>query len=249
MSEVHSYNHPPIVEAIFDVFTESPLAIELDAIEKLHSQISDQYTKPQPRHQFESKFEIRDGNAVNSETINLGVDGYLFWANDHCQVVQFRKDGFSFNRLKPYQGWDGHFPEVLKLWEIFSRQFRPSAITRTALRFINQIEIPDLQGDLKKYLKNPPQAPDAGNMGSIENFISKIQIAFQGSNVKVNVTQTYGQKIKPNVRPLILDIDAYSVERYESETDQVAGVFRTLRSVKNTVFRQSITEETEALFQ
>lgn len=249
MTEIESYPKSPITEAIFEILTEFPKSVAATDIEKLHSKISAQYPKAKPRHKFESRFEVKDGKPVNSETISLGVDGYLFWTQDDKQVVQYRANGFSFSRLNPYQKWDVHFPEVIKLWEIFSSELKPSKVVRTAVRFINRIEVPELQFDMGKYLRCPLLAPNVGHDVSIENFVSRIQFSFPENGIKTNLTQTLGTRTNPNMTPIILDLDIYLDVRYEPDVEQIKQAFIKLRAIKNTIFKNSITEKTEELFR
>ena len=43
------------------------------------------------------------------------VDGYVFTSADGKQVVQYRLDGFTFSRLRPYTRWEEVFAEAQKV--------------------------------------------------------------------------------------------------------------------------------------
>ena len=46
-------------------------------------------------------------------------------------LVDFRADGFTYNRLQPYTSWDAVLPEALGLWELFVQTVVPVSITRS----------------------------------------------------------------------------------------------------------------------
>ncbi len=39
---------------------------------------------------------------------------------DRLNVAQFRRDGFTFNRLRPYTKWEEIRPEALRLWQLYT---------------------------------------------------------------------------------------------------------------------------------
>lgn len=248
MIELESYPKPPIIEAIFEILVEFPRNIAPSDLEKLHSQILTQYPKIKPRNQFEARFEVRDEMPIKSETISLGIDGYLFWSQDNKQVVQYRMNGFSFSRLTPYQTWDVHFPEAMRLWEIYFNELRPHKILRTAVRFLNRIEIPELRFEMSKYLRCPPLVPEIEQI-SLTNFFSQVQFVFLENQIKSSLTQTMGTKTAPNSVPIILDLDIFSEEKYNPELDWIQQTFLRLRKAKNIIFEKIITEETKELFR
>ena len=96
-----------------------PAGVGLKELESVSLEISKDYPKLRPRRRFQGKFELKEGQPLSSETVDLGVDGYLNWSSDEKQVTQFRLDGFSFNRLRPYTGWETCYPEVMRRWAFF----------------------------------------------------------------------------------------------------------------------------------
>jgi uncharacterized protein (TIGR04255 family) len=53
---------------------------------------------------------------------------FQFLKNDEKQLVQFRNEGFSFNRLAPYTTLDDYLPQIKKNWEIYRIVAAPSEI-------------------------------------------------------------------------------------------------------------------------
>ncbi len=101
---IEKYPKAPITEALFDIRIAPILNIDPKIIAALHSKIADTYPEMKARHFLEAKLEINEGGNHTTEPVNRGIDGYIFWSQDKKQVCQFRKDGFSFSRLRYVPG-------------------------------------------------------------------------------------------------------------------------------------------------
>ena len=168
MNQNEPYSHDPLTEAIFEIQVELPLEVAITDIEQLTNKICVEYPKKRSRKRFEGKIGFSDQTLI-SESIDLGIDGFLNWSTDEKQVIQFRLDGYSFSRLKPYQSWDEHFPEVIKNWNIYSENVFPIRIKRIAIRFINVIEIPR-ESSLQEYFINTLKLPSETFL--LNNFLN-----------------------------------------------------------------------------
>ena len=62
-------------------------------------------------------------------------------SQDDLTVAQFRADGFTMNRLKPYTGWAMLLPQVLDLWDAYVTVAQPAHVARVALRYINRLDL------------------------------------------------------------------------------------------------------------
>ena len=74
--------------------------------------------------------------------------------------MQFRRDGFTYNRLHPYKNWDYLIEHTKRTYPIYKEIAKPEAITRLAVRYINHIKIPLPVDDLFEYFSDPPNIPD-----------------------------------------------------------------------------------------
>jgi len=48
----------------------------------------------------------------------LGWNGLRFQSADQLHVAQFKRDGFVFSRLRPYQTWEQFEEEAKRLWKL-----------------------------------------------------------------------------------------------------------------------------------
>lgn len=65
-----------------------------------------------------------------------------FLKNDEKQLVQIRPQGYSFNRLAPYGGFDEYLPEIERAWRLFVDIVMPLQVKLIRLRYINRFLLP-----------------------------------------------------------------------------------------------------------
>ena len=180
--------------------------------------------------------------------MDLGVDGYLNWSSDEKQVTQFRLDGFSFNRLRPYTGWETCYPEVMRRWAFFRERVRPTQIRRVAVRFINSIEIPLKTFDLDEYLVNAPRAPELPS-AVVAQFVKQVTFAIPERNARGTITQTIGQTNSPTATPILFDLEVAVEINALINDDEIAKVLANLRTLKNELFERSLQPKAKELFK
>ncbi len=66
----------------------------------------------------------------------------MYVSEDEVKLVQFRLDGFTFNRSKPYTSWEQVFPEAFGLWKEYVSLAAPEFVNRIAVRYINRLDLP-----------------------------------------------------------------------------------------------------------
>ena len=246
MTEV--FPNPPITEGLIDIRVQLPGEVSLANLESLHTRIQDTYPEKESRKKLEGTIELRDEKEP-LKTGRVEVDGYIFRNSDGRQVVQFRLDGFTFNRLRPYSRWEDVFAEARRLWEIYRATVKPVLVTRLAVRYINSIEIPLKTIDYDDYLTAGPKVPE-GLPQLLQHFFTRIEIPFPDREAVAVVMQTPSDKKDPVNTGIILDIDVvYAATSLAPEDTSIYEILGALREIKNAVFLSSITEKTKELFR
>lgn len=243
-----NYLNPPITESLFDFQVEPNASITSEKLEELANQIAESYPEKKPRRRFESRFEFKEGQSGQAQTVDLGIEGYLCWNADKTQALQFRLNGYSFSRLKPYKGWDIAYPEAIKYWEKYLNLAKPISVRRLGVRFINTINIPAKKFDLDNYFLLPPQTPKIQGI-DIKNFLTQVTFQIPEQGIQVTLIQTIGQSQDPTSTPIILDIELGMDIQQTLEKISVEKIFTDLRKAKNDIFENCITDQTRELFQ
>lgn len=244
------FPNAPLTEALIDIQVNLPPNVEIGRLEGMHAQIAGAYPDKKPRRkwEFELQLSTKEEVQVAAASKDLGVDGFLFTSADGKQVVQFRLDGFTFSRLKPYQDWQPMFAEAVRLWDIYRRECRPASVTRLATRYINQIQIPHPRPRMEDFFAEPPKVP-TGLPQDAEEFFTRLVISYPADNVKAIVTMTRGTSSDPTKTSVLLDIDAFTKVDLPHDDERIPHVLGRLRQIKNDIFLGSVTEKTKELFR
>jgi uncharacterized protein (TIGR04255 family) len=245
---VEIFPKAPITEALIDIRVQLPDTVTLENLEAPHSLIQSDYPKKKTRRKWQGEVQFKEDSAPVATSKDLGIDGYFFTSEDDKQVVQFRLDGFTFSRLRPYQQWSHLRDEAKRLWEVYTVQVSPITVDRLAVRYINSIEIPSKRFDLEVYFTSPPDIPK-GLPCLIEHFFTRVLIQFPEKGAKAFVTQTISKSSDPLITPIILDIDAFVEATFKPDSESIWSTFETLRDLKDQVFFSSVTEKSKELFR
>ena len=239
----------PISEALLDIKVILPKSFEVERLNKANEHLTNKYPIVENQKFFKGIHKIIDGKH-QAITEDEGINGYLYKTDDRKDIVQFRRDGFTFNRLQPYPNWEYLIQETKELWPLYKQHTNPEAITRLAVRYINHIKIPLPINDFSEYLNVPPNIPDKLPQ-NVLNFLNRTTLNGFGDNIRANITQSLksdSQNLK-NQLVILLDVDVYKVIGSLISDDEIWGYFEKFRIIKNNIFFEYITEKTERLFK
>ena len=248
--EAFQLRHAPIVEAIADIDCDVPDApLSQPPHDTLGSTLLDRYPEV-IQHQFHTVNLTPDAQA--GAQVRRGVDGYGYRTADHREIVQFRRHGFSFNRLAPYASFDDYLPEIMRMWRAYVELAKPLTIKTLRLRYVNRIEL-DVPNsgtvNLDEYFHIGPKQPRDTGMALFGAY-SQVSLFDAQSNVRANLVLATAEFTRQRL-VVVLD-NAVDVTSSLPEPDDHAGVqqlFQTLRTTKNRVFRGALTDQCIQMFQ
>lgn len=242
-------NNAPIVEAVIDLRVSLKTPLSENTISSLKDLLHEPYPSSEEIRIFEGGFGVVMGKPTIESPKDKGVNGYLFKSKDEKKIVQFRNDGFTFNRLKPYTNWNDVISEAKRLWGIYISKVDIEQISRIAVRYINRLDIPLPIKDFQEYLTKPPETPD-GVPNAVSSFLCRVVLHDVERGISANIAQALESSIKTDFANIILDIDVYkNVEIPPSNHEEIWVIFEQLRKLKNDIFFNSIAEKTARLFE
>jgi uncharacterized protein (TIGR04255 family) len=248
MAAPRHLRNPPITEALVDIRFVGDQPDE-ERLEPLKRQMADRYPQLEIRRALRADFTVGKAGALKGDTQDLGFHGLYFKSRDETSLVQFRRDGFTYNRLQPYTDAPTIFSEALDLWVRYAELVAPVAVSRLALRYINKLNLPlNHQDDLTRFLLAPPMLPE-GLDASVTDFTTRIAAHGKRGIVAI-VTQKLGNPPEAGGPvPLILDLDVFKINAIETDRAHLLDHLEELRSVKNLAFFGSITEDAVKLYE
>ena len=246
MAVPRELSKPPITEALVGI--RAAVSAPVTAYETLSRELQSRYPKVEQRRSVRTEWKIEDGKVVASSGEDLGFQGTLLRSEDGRAVVQFRPDGFTFNNLHSYMGGDRLIAEALRLWELFVAHTQPVAVSRVALRFINQLRLPFRQDeDFSRFLTAAAQTPE-GSPQFVSEFLSRV-VAQPNAEDHTNVIMTQQFIIpEPNASLLVIDVDAYREGESSPNSSGLRPVLDELRGLKNRTFFSLLTDEAVDLY-
>lgn len=246
-TSVH-YSQAPITEALIDLRVVPPAGLSVENLLKIHEHISSQFPTYEPIH-FES-LTVQTGPDMPALQVNTNRQhiGFRFKDRSGLNIFQATLHGFTFNRLRPYETWEKFSSDAKLMWEIYKEVCRPEVVTRAAVRYINQINIPSNDKlDLQDYLSIVPDVSPKLGQSRLSTFFMQLQIPQEDLNCMLIINETLAPPAAPDSVTIILDIDLFRQQVWQSEDKDIWNFLEKLRHRKNEVFKASITEKMEEL--
>lgn len=244
--ETRHLDRAPISEALIDLRVKLEDVFDVTRFKDLNKLLGNDYTDPTPQQTFAAEFNFEKGG-LKAAAKEPTLTGFVYQSKDSKHVAQFRKDGFSFSRLPPYTSWESVFAEAKRLWEIYIKTAAPTSVIRSALRYINRLDVP-AGGTLETYLAVPPRVPE-GLESKLSSFLNRIIL----DNVADEFTAVITQALEPSNQQahlsILLDIDVFTHRPLEPSSQAVENVLNRIHDVKNKIFFNSITQRTAEIYQ
>lgn len=243
MQASRHYSKAPITEAIIDLRVTLPQGFSLEQLADIQARISDRFPTKEPIHVGTLMFEA--GPNIKIEA-GRQQNGFLFRSKDGLMVFQATLGGFTFNRLAPYTSWEEFSGEARHLWEIYKDVCRPSSVNRAAVRYINRLDLPGPLLDFKDYLRTVPEvSPDLPQ--GLSTFFMQLHIPQEDLNCMLIINEAFMPPTSPELVSVLLDIDLFREQVWQSGDKEVWNFLEQLRHRKNEVFNACITDKTKEL--
>ena len=228
----------PITEAALEVLFEFSSASSTRSFQEYELIVSNKYPKKQ------SIFQIT-GNVAQKEHKSVFARkevGRQLKSADNNSLLQIRQNGVSFSLLnQTYISWNDFKPKALEEVANYISYTSPIACQRYSLRFINSINIPR-NSEISDYLKVYP------NLGPIKKPVSQYLMRSEIIDESIGAICVLTELLPLNNTEslnIFLDIDVIiNVSPPRLLTlDELSLGFDNLRSFKNEIFFESITEK------
>jgi uncharacterized protein (TIGR04255 family) len=238
----------PIREALIDFRIRSEEPPSLDMLARLNELLRAAYPTQSTLQTGTWQLTIKEGASLAETAIGHSTIGYRLTSADEKQVLQIRVDGLTFSRLAPYTQWEDVRGEAAKSWRHYVDVVKPRQVIRTAVRYINRIEIPLPIRDLAEYVTTQPVMPQHYPQ-AMRGFLTRLVLEEPDDDrVRAIVTQSTDRSVESKY-PIILDIDVFDTTSYECAGDEYWDALERLRGLKNRIFFSTITDKCAELFK
>ncbi|WP_167458772.1 TIGR04255 family protein [Mesorhizobium kowhaii] len=245
---MNSYLRPPIVEAVVEFLTNSP--ISFDDLQAMSNKVAGDYKN----QTIEKGIEVRIDTLGGAATIHSDQtpDRFRRTSDDQADIVIFADTSLIVARAAPYPGWDVLSERIRKNWRIWSKGQSGRGVVRLGARFINRIDIPingEERIELSDYLNLLPQIPNISDK-PMSTFLVQASMPTANPHWDCNIMSTI---VAPspllNHMSILLDIDVFRMRDIPSKSADVLAILEEARPLKNTIFERCITDRARDLFR
>lgn len=245
MAEYERLRAAPISEALIDVRVAGVGANVAASVEALRRGAGDRYPDVFEARGARAEFGWKETKFYSTASEVADTSGIWLKSADSLEVAQFRINGFTFNRLGSYPGWDVIFPEAMRLWRVYVDVLQPGPPTRVGVRFINRFAVQLPIENIGEFLTSTPPIPP-GAPQHVANLQSRLLTIDEDSRFAVGIVQSLERTIDLRKISVTIDIDAFVAPPFEQRIEEILAM---LRERKNRVFFTSVTGKTLELFR
>jgi uncharacterized protein (TIGR04255 family) len=245
LAEYEVLRRAPVTEALIDIRVKLIPDLDVRQIDSIYESIKNEY--PHKQEQRISQVQVKQKPGEGIVKSSTKINGYRYISSDKKRIVQARLDGFTFSRLHPYIPWEDLRSEAYKIWLLYKKVATPELITRVALRYINNLNIPMPIRDFSDFLTAPPTVPDGLPQG-VSSFLTRVIIHEPSIGADGIITHALEQVVT-DFAPIILDIDVFKLQPEGIDEKMVWDTIEKLRNFKNQIFFKSITNKLKEIYK
>ncbi len=245
------YSRAPIAEAVIDLIFDFESAPDTERLRALAQHFSNRFPQRHAMNAVGMTIPLSQeaGEVQGSDAVSYG---WRLSNENLTRVVQLRTNGVSYSHLKPYSNWETFAGEAREIFEAYIHACAPKTAERIAVRYINQIELP--QGvDVADYLNISANVPDADGKLPVDitgYFMQmRIQQSDLGPGFEVIVNSGIGPATNPDQMALLLDLDVFVMRSAKPTIKSIYDTLNLLRDRKNQYFEAAITHSTREMIK
>jgi uncharacterized protein (TIGR04255 family) len=232
----------PITEALIDIRVVPRGDLRLPQLLTVRG-MDDALGFGEPQVQEKVEVHLRGGDEPGF-THQQAMRGYLLRSSDQLHALQLQRDGFTFSRLRPYETWANLKASADPYWRRYLDVARPERVTRVAVRYINQFDLPGDAIALGDWFNTYPQLAYGKLSLPLQNFLMRLEVKHPDSDELAIVTFASRGPPRDGAATLLLDIDvAKQVDLAPDDPTIWQQHLESLQEFRNDVFFGSITQK------
>jgi uncharacterized protein (TIGR04255 family) len=232
------YANAPITEAVLDIHIAPPDGLSMQTL--MQAYVGEEATYPIKKTPMVLQWQVTGGPETVASATTQTQTGFAFVGAGQDKVFQVRRDGFSFNKLRPYDRWESFRDEARRLWERYRRATQPTLVRMLSLRYLNRIDLPN-PSELKDYFRIFPEV--GREMPQYLDFFAvQLGMPMQDLGAKLLLNQASVPSPTPEVASILLDIQIFLQAEGGIREDAIWENFERFRIRKNQVFEACITD-------
>ena len=233
--------HPPIVEAVIHWQAKARNSLELESLRSALALKLPEFPSREPLQLVELMAMVSGQDSAPVVEHQKGWLGFRLTSEDGRHIVQFKRDGVVFSRIKPYEDWAPFATAAKQVWAVFVEIAAPVEVQRLGVRFINHISAATPE-TLHEFLRDPPTCPS--NL-PLKQFVYQSVFAVPEHPFGIRVIKLMQPSMQglPQSSGLFLDCDVHTTRPIAFEEPAVDEALTQMRWLKNKVFFSLLTDQ------
>lgn len=220
--------------------------VGLDLLHRLSSKHAALFPRIDPIFEATGQLQFQPGISASASAQHIQT-GFRAISSDRMVVCQRQFSGFTLSRLRPYDRWEPFRDLARELWDDYRTAVGAAEVTRIAVRYVNQIDIPTSPVELKDYFRTSPEiSPDLPQ--TMEGFFMQIRLPQSDLASTAILNQTIVPSENAGCTAIVLDIDLFRDQALPSDEAELWKCLEALHDRKNQIFEACITDTTRELF-
>ncbi len=233
MVRVRHLSRAPISEAILD--------IRVQKIDRDHRPILSELAEDTGFPSVQIGFEFQADLPLEPGADLPEPQPAGFRAVSEEQIVQFRFDGVSVSRLRPYGTWDELVDVTRSAWDCYRDRLGDLRVSRLGARYVNHLRLPYPGIELETFFEglpaDPPEWPS-----TISSLLQRRTL--HEGDFAVHISHALADDVDEGSLGMIFDIDAFTLVDFGGdESEAIWETFARLRELKNRIFFGGLTDE------
>jgi len=240
-------SNPPLRELVIDIQVSTAPGFDSSVFKEASEELSSEYPIVEPQYLLHGQFGFKGGDfdGIQQKQTLLG---YIYKSKSKKNLIQFRSNGFTINKIKPYSSWEAELEKVKRFWPLYKELASPLIINRIAVRAINDIVFPVGLSTPDKLLRYHPRTPKVKGGVTINSYVRRHQLSVRGGYT-VNLLFAYEGKRTDRDITFLLDIDIFKKDSFNNEESAIWEQFEEMNQLKNEIFINSLTKKGLEVFK
>ncbi|MDW8038971.1 MAG: TIGR04255 family protein [Thermoguttaceae bacterium] len=142
------YANPPILEAVCEFRLSRKTPWDITVPGRVYEKLREEF--PLREDRVVEDWDITY-HPVRSRGPILREPRLLCFTNEKNLFIQLGRRLLSVHVVRPYPTWSAFKPRIAKAWESLAGIVEIRGLSRIGLQYVNRIEVPSLEGNLKDY--------------------------------------------------------------------------------------------------
>jgi len=245
------FKKPPLVEVFCEFFFQIQDGVEWDSflVPTFYKKIKANYPTRKRIASVGIAVRVQGGSSAPEIQPPVGppTPRHRFIAADGKTLIQLGENLLVVNQLPPYYGWEKFEPKIIEAFELYMQLWKPKAVARAAVHYINKVDIPEAEVNLEDYFHLLPGIPDFPR-SPVTNVTLAYEVkgAMEGDIVAVTMRQP--PSASPDGVSFLFQWDYVATQGISFAKTDVQGWLKGAHDYQSKMFLSTFTEKCLQMF-